>query len=161
MALHTPSVQSRMRQDTPGAFRLAAALQAARSYFAGLGTAGGVRKVAVRARQALAWVAAQHAVVARGWNGLRPYRDAPPETWFVEASIAQPLAHARMGQREVAQQQWLPLAQLACAGGMPVVYAPDWHADFPLTPATAPTIWWLIVGQEIAEGGAPWLWAER
>ncbi len=116
---------------------------------------------AARARQALAWVAAQHVVVARGWTGLRPYRDSPPETWFVEASIAQPLAHARLGQHEVAEQEWLPLAQLACAGGLPVVYAPDWHADFPLAPATAPTVWWLIAAQEIVEGGAPWLWTER
>lgn len=114
----------------------------------------------VRAEQALGWVTAQHTVLTSGWRGSRPYRDAPPKTWFVEASIAQPLAHWRMGQIEIAQQMWQPLAQLACMGGLPLVYAPDWHPDFPLSPATAPTVWFLIAGQEIVEGGKPWLWAE-
>jgi hypothetical protein len=116
---------------------------------------------AVRARQVLAWVATQHAITALGWRGLRPYLSQAPQTWFVEASIAEPLAEWRLGDKDQALQHWQNLAQLACAGGLPLVYAPDWHADFPLTPAAAPTLWFLIAGQEIVEGGAPWLWTER
>lgn len=112
-----------------------------------------------RAAQALAWVATRHGTTAQGWPGLRPYLAMAPDTWFVEGSIAQPLALARLGQPVAAH--WQPLLQLACAGGLPVVYAPDWHADFPLSPATAPTIWWLIAAQELQPQSAPWLWAER
>lgn len=115
----------------------------------------------VRAEQVLSWVTQQHAIVASGWNGLRPYRDGAPTTWFVEGSIAEPLALSRLGHAEAAQRPWQMLGQLACTGGLPLVYAPDWHTDFPLTPAAAPTLWFLIAGQEIVEGSAPWLWTER
>lgn len=114
-----------------------------------------------RARQVLAWVEREHAVVASGWSGLRPYRDGPPETWFVEASIAAPLAHRRMGEPEAGQPVWLRVTQLACAADVPLVAAPDWHTDFPFSPAAAPTLWFLLVGSELVAGGAPWLWAER
>ncbi len=113
------------------------------------------------AQQMLSWVTRVHGIDVDGWPGLRPYRDAPPETWFVEGSVALPLAYKRLGLMETARQRWQPLVQLACAAGLPLVYAPNWHADFPFTPAAAPTLWLLLAGQEIVEGGAPWLWAER
>lgn len=115
----------------------------------------------VRAGQALDWVAREHAVTASGWQGLRPYRAGPPETWFVEASLAAPLARWRMGDPAAGQSLWLQVNQLACAGDLPLVYAPDWHADFPFSPAAAPTLWFLLAGRELVAGGAPWLWAER
>ncbi len=114
-----------------------------------------------RAQQVLAWVAREHAAHVDGWPGWRPYRKGPPDTWFVEGSIAQPLARWRLGQVDRAQQLWQPLMQLACMGGLPLVYAPNWHADFALSPAAAPTLWLLIAGQELIEGHTPWFWTER
>ena len=116
---------------------------------------------AAGARELLAWVDAHHALDVHGWPGLRPYLDQGPATWFVEGSIARPLALWRLGEHRAAHAAWQPLLQLACMGGLPLVYAPDWHPDFPLTPAAAPTLWLLMAGQEIDAHGQPWLWAER
>lgn len=114
-----------------------------------------------RAVQALDWVQRVHSLEIGGWQGLRPYRDVDPTTWFVEGSVAAPLAHWRLGQREQAQAPWDELLKLACAGGVPLVYSPEWWQDFPLSPATAPTVWFLIAGSEIVENRPAWLWTEQ
>lgn len=113
-----------------------------------------------RARQALAYVQRAHAIEAQGWPGLRPYLADEPATWFVEGSLALPLGLLRLGDRDEARKTFAVAVQLACAGDVPLVYAPDWHADFPLSPAAAPTLWFLLVGREL-QGGAPVLWAEK
>jgi len=112
-----------------------------------------------RAQAALHWVQREHAIVAHGWPGLRPYVPDPPETWFVEGSLAVALAWWRLGDRDAAVEAFAPAVQLACAAGVPLVYAPDWHTDFPLSPAAAPTLWFLLIGQELYDH-RPALWTE-
>jgi hypothetical protein len=114
-----------------------------------------------RAQDVLAFVQEHHPIEIAGWQGLRPYQDEPPDTWFVEGSLARPLALHRLGQTEAAQKALQPFADLACAGGVPLVYSPVWAQDFPLSPATAPTVWFLFTASEIAGGQAPFLWNER
>lgn len=112
-----------------------------------------------RAQAALAWVQREHATVSQGWPGLRPYVPDPPDTWFVEGSLAVALAWWRLGERQTALEAFAPAVQLACAGGVPLVYAPDWHTDFPLSPAAAPTLWFLLVGRELYDH-KPAVWSQ-
>ncbi len=112
-----------------------------------------------RAQSALHWVQREHTIVAHGWPGLRPYLPDPPQTWFVEGSLAVALAWWRLGERQTAIEAFAPAVQLACAAGVPLVYAPDWHTDFPLSPAAAPTLGFLLVGGELYDH-KPSVWAE-
>ena len=113
-----------------------------------------------RAKAALAWVQRHHTVQVGGWQGLRPYMPDPPATWFVEGSLALALGWWRLGEQETARQAFAPAVQLACAGEVPLVYAPDWNVDFPLSPAAAPTLWFLLTGSEL-HGGKALVWTER
>lgn len=115
----------------------------------------------IRSEAALQWVQAHHAIDVEGWTGLRPYEAKAPDTWFIEASLAVPLALARLGRREQAREALQPFADLACAGGVPLVYSPVWATDFPLSPATAPTVWFLFAAAEVVGGEPPFLWSER
>ena len=56
------------------------------------------------ASAALDWVQRKHPIHVAGWDGLRPYVGDPPGTWFVEGSLAMPLALARMGRRAEAEE---------------------------------------------------------
>ncbi len=114
-----------------------------------------------RAKDVLDFVQVHHQIEVAGWQGLRPYQDQPPETWFVEGSLARPLALHRLGQTDAARKALQPFTDLACAGGVPLVYSPVWAQDFPLSPATAPTVWFLFAASEIAGGQAPFLWTEK
>lgn len=113
-----------------------------------------------RAQEALRWAEVTHAVRPHGWEGLRPYLTEPPETWFVEGSVAAALVHARLGQRDKAAAQLGQLAELACVGGPGLVYAVDWADDFPLSPAAGPTLWFLLAGREFLEPSRAGLWDE-
>lgn len=113
-----------------------------------------------RAASALDHVSAVHSLPVLGWPGWRPYQPGLPETWFVEGSLGRVLALYRLGQPELALKAFAPVVDLACAGGVPLVYSPQWAPDFPLSPAAAPTLWFLLVGEEL-KGGTPLLWSER
>ncbi|MSP90885.1 MAG: hypothetical protein EXR79_03630 [Myxococcales bacterium] len=115
----------------------------------------------LRARGVLDWVAAEHAIAVAGWRGLRPYARAAPDTWFVEGSLAVAMVLARLGALAEARATLHPFAQLACSGGVPLVYSPIWREDFPLSPAAAPTVWFLFAADEVAHGHPGWLWNER
>ena len=97
----------------------------------------------------------------RSWSGWQPYAGEPPRTWFVEASVARALVLARLGRDREAHAALAELTSLACTAGVPLVYATDWAPDFPATPAAAPTLWYLLVGQELRRPDARWLWRER
>lgn len=142
---------------TPAGPDLASALDAAGTWSALFALAVGRTE---RADGALSWVQSKHALRIAGWDGLRPYL-GDPETWFVEGSLALPLALHRMGRRAAAQQAMQPFVELACSGGVPLVYSPVWAPDFPLSPATAPTVWFLFAGTEVLRGEPPFLWRER
>ncbi len=113
-----------------------------------------------RAAAALDHVSAVHSLDVLGWPGWRPYQPGAPETWFVEGSLARALALQRLGQPELAAKAFGVAVELACAGGVPLVYSPQWAADFPLSPAAAPTLWFLMVGEEL-RGRPAALWTER
>ena len=113
-----------------------------------------------RAQNALHYVERTHAVQVAGWPGLRPYVPGDPETWFVEGALGRVLALHRLGERELAEQAFAPVVALACAGDVPLVYAPRWDTDFPLSPAAAPTLWFLMVGRELQGKGGE-VWTER
>ena len=109
----------------------------------------------------LDWVRRTHAITVNGWPGWRPYADLAPETWFVEGSLALPLALHRLGRGDEARKALQPMVDLACTAGVPLVYSPVWAEDFPLSPAVAPTVWFLLAGAEVARGEPPFLWRER
>ncbi len=113
-----------------------------------------------RAEGALRYVERAHAVQVAGWPGFRPYLPGPPTTWFVEGSLARVLGWLRLGEHERAEHAFAPVVALACAGDVPLVYAPRWDTDFPLSPAAAPTLWFLLVGKEL-QGKGSVVWAER
>ena len=114
-----------------------------------------------RARALLAWVAVEHRIDVAGWTGLRPYAREAPDTWFVEGSLAAAMVTARSGDAGAARAALLPFVQLACSGGVPLVYSPVWREDFPLTPAVAPTVWFLFAADEVVHRHGAWLWNER
>jgi len=113
-----------------------------------------------RARRALDWIATHHTIEVGGWRGYRPYATEGPPALFVEGAIAEAAALHRLGQRDDARRVFATWTDLACAGGVPLVYSPSWHTDFPLSPAAAPTLWFLLVGRELRGEGAV-LWTER
>lgn len=114
-----------------------------------------------RAQDVLTWVHKHHAIEIGGWPGLRPYLDQPPETWFVEGALARPMALQRLGQAAAARKALQPFVDLACQAGVPLVYSPVWAEDFPLSPATAPTVWFLFAASEITGDRPPFLWTEQ
>ncbi len=107
----------------------------------------------------LEWVDRHHRFDLDGWTAWRPYIESPPETWFVEGSLAIGLVHHRLGRNDEARAFLGQFAQLSCLEEGPLVYSPRWHADFPLTPAAAPTLWFVMVTREIY-GGERFLWGE-
>ena len=113
-----------------------------------------------RAASALDHVSAEHSLSVLGWSGWRPYQPGMPETWFVEGGLARALALHRLGQHELALRAFAPAVELACVGGVPLVYSPQWAPDFPLSPAAAPTLWFLLIGEEL-RGQPPILWSEH
>jgi hypothetical protein len=113
-----------------------------------------------RALRMLDWVDARHATTVAGWRGLRPYAGEPPDMWFVEGSVARALALHRLGRRTAARGALQAFAALACQAGVPLPYAPTWQPDFPLAPAAAPTLWFLLAAHEIG-GSEAFLWRER
>ncbi|WP_373049603.1 hypothetical protein [Vulgatibacter sp.] len=108
------------------------------------------------ARRCLAWVERSH----RSGGGLKPYADGP-DTWFVEGSVAHALAWHRLapaeGQAAASLQR---IAALGCSTGLPLIYADRWAEDFPVAPAAAPTLWFVLAAEEIRGRGAPFLWSE-
>ncbi len=149
--------QGRFAQGIAGAdLDHASALDASGTWGALWALANGDRR---RAEAALAHVDSHHALVVLGWPGWRPYQPGAPETWFVEGGLARALALHRLGRTDEAQKAFGPAVDLACAGGVPLVYSPVWAADFPLSPAAAPTLWFLMVGAELY-GGEPLVWTE-
>lgn len=113
------------------------------------------------AARGLDWVQRTHTITVNGWPGWRPYAGQAPETWFVEGSLALPLALQRIGRHDQARQAIQPMLDLACAAGVPLVYSPVWAEDFPFSPAVAPTVWLLFAGTEIVRGDPAFLWRER
>lgn len=112
-----------------------------------------------RARQELHWVETTHGRDVLGWPGFVPYVPGAPDTWFVEGGLARALALHRLGDGAQALAALQPTVELACAGGVPLVYSPRWATDFPLSPAAAPTLWFALVAREL--GGRPgYLWTE-
>ncbi len=113
-----------------------------------------------KARRALAWIDEVHAATGPGWSGYKPYASGPV-TWFVEASAAIPLARHRLEPGEPRAASGLSrLAALGRSRGWPLVYSTSWEPDFPLAPAAAPTLWFLLVHDEVREAEAPFLWTE-
>lgn len=119
------------------------------------------------ALRALAWVDRRHSIELDGWSGLRPFAGEQPRTWFVEGSVAYAIAVHRLGQSSGADILHArgavllgEIDALACRGGLPLVYSPRWVEDFPLTPAAAPTLWYLFALAETREGLPPFLWSE-
>lgn len=108
-----------------------------------------------QARRCLAWVERHHRRGAR----LVPYADGP-DTWFVEGAVAEVLAWRRLGDDAAAAAALDRITALGCRSGLPLVYADRWAADFPRSPAAAPTLWFVMAAAEIAPGGAPFLWIE-
>ncbi len=110
-----------------------------------------------RARRALVWVEEHHRRDVQGWPAYVPYVPGPPETWFVEGSAAIALAWQRLGEPERARAALQAHLELACAGGLPLVYSPRWETDFPLAPAAAPTVWFaLVLGDVLGQPTLLW-----
>lgn len=107
----------------------------------------------------LAWVDQRHGIDVDGWRGYLPYADDDgPEVWFVEGSVARAIALHRRGRREEALAMVRELSTYACASGVPLAYANRWAKDFPLSPAVAPTVWYVLAVEEIWNHNAPFLW---
>lgn len=113
-----------------------------------------------RADDLLRYVNRAHSWTIGGWLGWRPYLSEPPPTWFVEGSIAIPLVQMRLDHHEQAKATFQGFIDLACSAGVPLVYSPGWFEDFPLSPAVAPTVWFLFAASEILEGEPAFLWNE-
>lgn len=94
------------------------------------------------------------------WRIWRPGDDNPAQTWFVEGSVARAIALHRLGRSEQARADLAQLARWACAGGVPLTYASRWAKDFPVTPAVAPTVWFVFAAREVLGIAPPSLWAE-
>ncbi len=110
-----------------------------------------------RAERSLAWVEAHHRREVLGWPAYVPYVPGQPDTWFVEGSLAIALVWQRLGQPERARAALQPHLELACSGGLPLVYSPRWATDFPLAPAAAPTLWFaMVVGEVLGQPSLLW-----
>lgn len=125
------------------------------------GTWGALFHLAVgrpdRSLRCLRWVESHHATP----SGLKPWGDGP-DLWFVEGSVAHALAWYRLAPKLALGRESLGRVRaLACAEGLPLLYANRWAVDFPMAPAAAPTLWFLLAADELEAGGAPFLWSER
>lgn len=113
-----------------------------------------------KARRALEWIDRHHSIHSEGWRGYMPY-DEGPRLWFVEGSVAIALAWHRLdpssgrGMDELAK-----LAALGEEERWPLPYSTEWGEGFPKAPAAGPTLWYLLVEEEIRGDAAPFLWSE-
>lgn len=111
------------------------------------------------ARRLLAWIDQHHKGVQDGWQIWRPESAPVPGIWFVEGSVARAIALSRLGDVASARAMIQELTQLACVGGVPLVYANRWQPDFPKTPAMGPTAWYILAVEEVWNSQAPFLWS--
>ena len=114
-----------------------------------------------RAVRALTFVDERLGFQEAGWHAHRPDSEVGVDLWFVEGSVARGMALSRLGQPIRAKRALSQLAQWACARGLPLAYSSRWHRDFPLTPAAAPTAWFVLAAREVIRGEAPFLWRSR
>ena len=110
------------------------------------------------ARRLLAWVDQHHKGAQDGWQVWRPESGPANAIWFVEGSVARAIALSRLGDVANARAMIQELTELACVGGVPLVYANRWQPDFPKTPAIGPTAWYILAVEEVWNGQAPFLW---
>ncbi|MEY3012082.1 MAG: hypothetical protein RIT45_817 [Pseudomonadota bacterium] len=94
------------------------------------------------------------------WRIWRPGDEHAADTWFVEGSVARAIALGRADRRGAALDDLRQLGRWACAGGVPLTYASRWARDFPVTPAVAPTVWFVFAARELVGGHGPELWNE-
>ncbi|WP_050726085.1 hypothetical protein [Vulgatibacter incomptus] len=112
------------------------------------------------AARALEWVERMHRIGGPDWRGYRPYLEGP-EVWFVEGSAAIALASHRLAPGAPgALEDLARLDALARSHGFPLVYSTAWAPNFPLTPAAAPTLWYLLIRAELESAKAPFFWSE-
>lgn len=135
-----------------------AALDAAGTWSALFTIAAGQPARAVRA---IAFVDDRLGFQEGGWQAHRPDDERGDRLWFVEASVARGMTLARLGQVRRARESLTQLAQWACARGLPLAYSDRWAQDFPLTPAAAPTAWFVLAAREVAQQQPAFLWRRR
>lgn len=111
-----------------------------------------------RARALLGFVGRTLGIVLEGWRVLRPGDTTYDEVWFVEGSVARAMVLARLGDMDAARRDLVQLAQWACVGGVPLLYASSWVKDFPKSPAVAPTVWFVLAAREFEGLGSVGLW---
>ncbi|MCO4760148.1 MAG: hypothetical protein KC502_01510 [Myxococcales bacterium] len=113
-----------------------------------------------RAQRAIAFVDAELGFEEGGWHAHRPDNEVPKRLWFVEASVARSMVLNRLGRKAEARKGMSQLASWACVRGVPLAYSSHWHQDFPLTPAAAPTAWFVLAAHEVWQRKAPFLWRQ-
>ena len=114
----------------------------------------------LRAQRALRWVHQRLGFRDGARHRWRPDDRPGPPVWFVEATVAIAMAHARLGERDQAKRATQALEDWVCATGLPMSYSDRWRRDHPKTPAVAPTAWWALWVVE-QRGGAQWLWRAK
>ncbi len=114
-----------------------------------------------RARGGLTWASRTLGFNEAGWRAHRPDNEVSERLWFVEASVARSMALSRLGDQQAAVADVGQLAQWACVRGVPLAYSSRWVKDFPLTPAAAPTAWFVLAAREVGGASAPFLWRAR
>ncbi len=114
------------------------------------------------AERMLVWLESHHGHQQDGWQAWRPYgadeASDRQRLWFVEASVARAIVLHRLGRHEEARKMVRQLSELACAGGVPLVYSNRWAEDFPMTPAVAPTVWYVLAVSEVWGAVGPQIW---
>ncbi len=113
-----------------------------------------------RARAVLAFVDKTLGSVQRGWRIWRPGDTTDATVWFVEGSVARAMALHRLGDAAAARRDLMQLARWACVGGVPLLYASHWVKDFPMSPAAAPTAWFVLAARELEGLGTVGLWRD-
>ena len=139
----------------PGGLDTVSALDAAGTWTAIFELGRGRPEIA---RRLLHWVDRHHRLAQDGWQGWQPEPGPKHAIWFVEGSVARAIALSRLGDLAAARAMIQQLTQLACVGGVPLVYANRWQADFPKSPAAGPTAWYILAVEEVWNGRAPFLW---
>lgn len=113
-----------------------------------------------RARALLRFVDTSLGSEQDGWRIWRPGDTTDTEVWFIEGSVARAMALARLGDVAAARHDLRQLAQWACVGGVPLLYASQWVRDFPMSPAVAPTVWFVMAARELEGLHGIGLWRE-
>ncbi len=114
-----------------------------------------------RAVRALTFVDDRLGAENGGWHTHKPDNKADDRLWFVEGSVARGMALSRLGQRGRARAALTQLAQWGCVRGLPLAYSNRWYRDYPLTPAAAPTAWFVLAAREVMRGEPAFLWRRR